>query len=626
MRTGPRALSRGMIRLLLLVLLVAVVPGFIGCPKSDEPAYYIKKLESSDEEVQRRAVEELVRMHKKAMPVVREALAGEVDGVDAENPNVRKGSADFFAKVRRMDSVTAAGELLDDPDKAVRLKAIEAVAKLSQVWKSRSVELLSHAFQDEDGECVKLAGEGLRDMEYEDATQALRDCFAKGETVQGMYAAKLLYEQDPEPQYAQLLVKGLLAKDDAVRLAAETNVMELKDKIARPLVEFMEAGGHTALETKRLRDVLTALRDSMITELDEILDSQRAADILIALGVVAGNDTAEGPDRSIEKLDNDLRDGKLESAWRVAAAEGLAVAAESDRTSPTQDTKIVGMLTAVLDNEKEDKRIRIGAAIALCQLRKKHAVEYLLSELDKFEQEFDAAGISEARRDDLTRLRIGAQEALVEAGDFVVPFLKARIRPDSKPGPIIIWAAVETLGELRVEDVLPNLGIYMRTERRPNLAISENGAIASRVTGLSQTRREAVSFLLADENGDAILEDWQALTDDQIEQVEDLMEPFEYPHFVRWTSALALGKIGGQRAIDTLHDAEKLEVEFLEKLRKNHDLAGYYERAPVIDALIARHEAVLFYVRKTLEQLGGEARVAATLAAGSPAEATQPGA
>jgi HEAT repeat protein len=604
MRTGASALSRGMIRLLLLALLVALVPGLIGCPKSDDPAYYIKRLEDDDEEVQRRAVEELVRMHKKAMPVVREALAGEVPDIDSGNVNLRKGAADFFAKVRRMDSVTAAGELLDDPDKAVRLKAIEATAKLSQVWKSESVKLLAQAFEDSDPECVKKAGEGLRDMEYDEATQVLRDCFAQGDDVQAMYAAKLLYEKDPEPQYAQLLVEGLLADDEDVRAAAEANVKELKDKIARPLVDFIEEGDHTAREKQQLEEVLIAIRDSMITELDEILDSQRAADILIALGVVAedGEDMSVG-DPSVQKLSKDLGDSKLESAWRVAAAKGLAVAAQSARTSQRQDTQIVRMLTEVLDDEEEDKRIRIGAAIALCQLRKEHAVRYLLSELDAFEEEFGAEGLSDAKRDDLTRLRIGAQEALVEAGDFAVPFLRERIRPAEDPGPIIIWAAVETLGELRVEDILSNLGIYMREPRTPNLAIDDEGRIASRVTGLGPADREKLSFLLGEDDGAVVSQDWQDLTDEQAEQVRDLMEPFEYPDFVRWSSALALGKIGGPRAIETLQDAENLEMQFLERLRMNRQQAGFYERSNVVNGLVARHEAVLFYIRKTLESL-----------------------
>jgi HEAT repeat protein len=612
--------GKGM-RLCLVAALVTALPAMLGCPKSDEPGYYIQRLQKDDDEVQRRAVEELVRMHKKAMPHVRQAL-------QSENPNVRKGCADFLSKVRRMESLVAAGELIDDPDKDVRLKAIEAVSALSQVWKQKAVELLSRAFEHEDPDSVKKAGEGLRDMRYDEATDVLRQEFEAGEGIQAIYAARLLYEIEPEPETARFLVEGLIADLAAVREAAQSNVKELKDKIVAPLVEFID----TEKGTARAAKVLDELRDALIEELDVILDSKRAAKILLALGIIA-----DAP--SIEKLNNDLRDTKLETGWRVAAARGLAVAALSSRSDAAQARDIVANLTEVLNDEDQDKRIRIGAAIALCQLKEERAVAYLLDELDRFQEAIKEENISETRLNDLTELRIGAQEALTASGEFVVPFLMERLRREAGvhelvselrastealkdgrlsaeqrrrlaelgvnvqevlgeggeegaaaliaetrskgPGPIIVWAAAKTLGELGVEDVVPFLRTYVTATTSPEIPVGADGRIVPK----EETN-------------------WEDLDEDKAAAERSRLEPFDYPDYVRWTAAIALGQVGGEQAAEALRQAEQLESDLLGKLHKNRGLEGYFQRAPVVDGLIWQHEDVLFYVRNALEELG----------------------
>jgi len=574
-REGHNAMKRSLdvfpclgVRLAFLAALVAALPALTGCPKSDDPAYYIKRLESSDAEVQRRAIEELVRMSKEAMPGIKEALK-------SENPNVRKGCADFLSKVRRMESLTDVGTLISDPDKTVRLKVIEAVAGLSQVWKVKSVELLAIAFDGDDPECVKKAGEGLRDMKFGEATAALRARFEAGKGIQAIYAAKLLFETEPSPETARPLLQGLISDEPTIREAAKANVKELKDTIVPYLVTFVDTGEGVARAGKVLDDV----RQGLIDELKVILDSARAGDILAALGTIAD-------DQGIEKLNADLRDTKLESAWRVAAARSLAIAALSRRSSPEQKAKIKGYLSSMLDDKDQDKRIRIGAAIALCQLREERAVAYLLEELDLFEEAIKAKTISQARLDDMTALRIRAQEALTASGDFVVPFLMARLRDTRKePGPIIIWAAAKTLGELNVHEVAPFLGIYLTATKTPQVVVNADGSL----------------------RGEVPAGEWQSLTDEQAAELRAKFEAFKCPDFVRWASAVALGQIGGAEAVSLLRQAETAETAFVGPLLRLREGKDYYKQANVLDGLIGQHEDVLFYIRKALGSLGQKA-------------------
>lgn len=602
-----KCLCCGKLRLGLLAALVVTLPAIIGCPKSDEPSYYIQRLEKDDTEVQRRAVEELVRMHKKAMPYITGKEPGEHEktrqaAIDSPNPSVRKGCADFLAKVRRMESVEAAGELIDDEEKDVRLKAIEAVTKLAQVWKKKAVELLRLAFQDEDPECVQLAGEGLRDMEYDGATEVLREMFEARRGIQGIYAARFLYEMEPSPEVARPLLEGLISDDRPVREAAKENVKELQDTIIEELVTFID----TEQATARAQMLLDEARDNLIEELDVILDSKRAANILLALGAIAD-------DPSIEKLNKDLLDGKLESAWRVAAARGMAVAALSPRSTAAQKATTESNLAEVLDDTKQDKRIRIGAAIALCHMREKRAVDYLLDELSRFQEAIQDEGISDARRDDLTQLRIGAQEALTEAGEFVVSFLMAKLE-EEEPGDIILWAAAKTLGELRQEEVVPFLGEYLTSGKDPKITMGADGEVSKINMGarLDEEAKDEFAFLFEKaELGAALapkdMKSWQDLSEDDVDKVVAMLEAFKYPDYVRLTSAIALGQIGGERAVSLLREAQQAEDEFLARLARSRERKDYYKQADVIDALTRRHKDVVFYIGKALRDLGQDA-------------------
>jgi len=644
-----------------LLVLLAALPAMFGCPKSDDPVYYINKLQSSDEETQRRAVEELVRMNKRAMPYITGRKPGESEktlpaAIDSENPNVRKGCADFLAKVRRMESLVAVGELIDDPDREVRLKAIEAVSALAQVWRAKSIALLRQAFQDEDPECVEKAGEGLRNMRAEEATEVLREFYRAGKGIQAVYAARFLYESEPDPELARPILEGLISDEKAVREAANLNLKALKEKLVAPLVHFIDTTPRVARAVMSLEE----LRNDLIQELDVILDSKRAADILMALGEIADQ-------ASINKLNHDLNDAKLESTWRVAAARALARAASSARTTSQQKAEVRSILLGRLDDEKEDTRIRIGAAIALCQLRERRAVEYLLDELSAFDEAINKPNVSEARIDDLTQLRIWSQEALTSSGEFVVSFLMDRIARGQKalalldqlrasreavdarrlspelrralaelginaaealsedvkspyeflvekvraldPGPIIRWAAAKTFGELGTREAIPYLADLATSTVEPMISIGPDGAI-EKINGgkpLDKAAAEELKVIFPDAEEGAVpdlstMKPWKDLSEEEAAKVEQMLEVFRHPDYVRWTSALALGSIGGPDALAALHEAERMEKEFHGRLAKSRELKDYYLRANVLDALIARHEDVLFYIRRATEK------------------------
>jgi HEAT repeat protein len=551
----------GFWRMGLLLAVVGVAPMLCGCPKSQEPRYYIPMLASTNDEVHRRGVEELARMQVKALPALKEALK-------SPDANTRKGALEVLARIRTMDALTATGELVSDPDKDTRIAAIDGVAKLAQVWKQQAVELLTKAFDQSDPPAVKEAAIGLADMRFDGATAVLQRGFDAGKGVQATYAAKLLYEAEPSPKLASFLLDGLRSGDEAVRSATEESIKELEDRFVEPLVTSIVSRPESADQARR---ALMQVRDVLTDELGKTLDSKRAAEILNALGMIADQ-------KSIEKLVHDFADTGLETIWRVSAAQGMGIAAQSPRALSQQKTEVIDALTKALRNESEDNRVRIGAAIALCQLRKEEGVKYLLDELDRFQEIMGkGAKISAARLKDLTRLRISAQEALTTSGQFVVPALLERARKPAA-GPIILWAAAKTAGELKVKEALPLLGQYVSATAKAKIALGPDGGLARPVS----------------------LTTWQSPAEEEVTALQADIEEFKYPGYVRLAAAIALGQIGGPEGIESLKKAEAAETDFVQRLKKNKDQAEYYKRASVIEGLVRRHEDVSFYIRRAL--------------------------
>jgi len=589
--SSPRSLG------LLLTALVALVLVLPGCTRSDDPAHYVKMLGTDNDDVQRRGIEELARMQKKALPELQKALS-------SSDANTREGSLKVLARIRHSEALLAAGTKIDDPEKDVRVAAIDAVSKLSQVWKTKAVELLTRALEQDDPDCVSLAAIGLRDMRYDDATDVLEQKFAAGEGIQACYAAKLLYEAQARPEIAEFLLNGLTASVPAVRTAAQTNIKALKDLAVPFLVDTIVQGGTAAGQSPV---VLREVRDALIEELDTTLDSKRAEKILHALGLVADQE-------SIDKLIADFADKRLEKVWRVSAAEGLAVAAQSPRAGGQRRRDIIDELSETMDNEKADNRVRIGAAISLCQLREKNGVDYLVKQLDTFQEMVGGEKkVSDAEARDLTRLRISAQEALTTSGDFVVPYLiasvsKPRIVEDKdgnrmlkEAGPIVIWAAAKTFGELNVQDGVALLGRFVtekapatvtvkgEEDRQPRIRVAADGALSA-ADGTS--------------SAEVTLKDYQNPTEAEVAAWQVRLEEFKQPDYVRWTAAIALGRIGGSEAVAFLREAEAGEKDFIERLRRNGERPDFYKRSVVINDLMRQHEDVLFYIRKALKSAG----------------------
>lgn len=646
-----------------LALLAVALSLLTGCAGEREPGYYVQRLGAAKEETRRRAVEELTRRQKEAMPLIADALA-------SNDPQMRIGCLKVLANVRRMQSVRLAGGHVEDPDPAVRQQAIKTLDQLSQVWKEKNVELLSQALQLDDPEAVRLAANALANMRYDDAWEVLDRAFQQGRGVAAVYAARLLYEEDEDPAAAELLIEKLTADDMQVRAAAmssvygiekkpeaiakaaleevasteelaevgtlrrlyreesgpnrlyaarllygkeptpeleqflmsrlrtggseaqaaaracvygmtpaaveELAVEGLRDQIVRPLIQYVDSDR----SDPQARLALQRVRESLVVELENILDSKRAAKILEGLGRIADRE-------SVAELKEDVNDTRLESSWRVAATRALGIAARSDRVQPGVRRDIIRHLSEVIDREKTDNRVRIGGAIALCQLQQANGVRFLLDRLDQFEEAVAEGEKSEAELRDLTSLRISAQEALTASGNFVVSYLQDRIRRRDA-GPVIIWAAAKTMGELDVAESVDRLGFYLTKKRDPGPVQREDGE--SQVLPIAL--REDGSFAQP-----VVLENPENSGEEAVKGWQKKLEIMEYPGYVRWTCALALGRIGGQKAADYLEEAEQMEVRFLEKLRKNRQMPEFYRRAPVINSLIRRHEDVLFYIR-----------------------------
>jgi HEAT repeat protein len=578
----------------LVALLLALLPIAGGCQKSQEPSDYIPLLASSSEETQRRAVEELIRMQQQAVPAVTQAL-------HSETPLIRVGALKVLAKIRRMDSVTLSGEMIDDPNADVQHQAIATLNDLAQVWKEKSVELLSHALTLQDPVTVRTAAVALSTMDYGPATEALHKAFETGQGIKAVYAAQMLYQMAPSDDTARLLLEKLSSPDKAERDAAEAAIVGvrdatdtvtyagLEDRFVGPLVKYIDAGGNTAAA----QTVLGEVRDALITELGKILDNKRAAQILQALGTIADKE-------SVDTLKQNVDDTRLESSWRVAAANALGIAGLSSRARPAVRISLIQELTNVLDNTKEDSRVRIGAAIALCQLRQRNGVTFLLNQLAEFEKAISATSMTTAKLQDLTALRIHAQEALTQSGDYVVPFLMDEIKAErdtramtpqqladweksnnrKAPRNITVWAAAKTMGELKVEQAVPYLGIYVtELKKKPDITIDARGNMSKPME----------------------LKDYKNPDETEVAADEDLLEIFAYPDFVRLTAANALGNIGGDDAHKFLQQAEQQETAFLASLAANRKTADFYKHGPVIDALSHRHEDVLFYIRLALQ-------------------------
>ena len=423
---------------------------------------------------------------------------------------------------------------------------------------------------------------------------------------------------EPSDDTAQLLLKDLKSADKTMHNAEEEALVGvrdatgaitaagLQDKFVGALVHYID----TQKDASAAQTVLNEIRDALISELEKTLDTKRAAVILEALGTIADKE-------SVDKLRLDVNDTRLESSWRVAAANALGIAGLSNRVQPAIKVTIIKELSAVLDDTSADSRVRIGASIALCRLQQQNGVTFLLNELAGFEEAISAETMTEARLQDLTALRVRAQEALTQAGDYVVPFLmdkmklEAKLRPmkpeeqkallaqtsEAKPGNIIVWAAAKTMGELKVQDAIPYLGSYVTELRKdPEITIDAQGRMMAGTEANPQERKAM----------DLALSNLEKPPEAEVAADQERLEIFAYPDYVRLTAAIALGNIGGEQGRQLLQKAEQEETGFLGSLEASKKASDYYKRAPVIEGLIRKHQDVLFYLRLAQQPAQGQ--------------------
>ncbi len=553
-----------------------------------------------------------------------------------QEPEGVKKAAQSLMQMSYEDATEVLEQSLDPPDTIQAVYAARYLHEMRPSEKTANLLLQNLLNRDEQVEKqeelrrAKTAIQSLVKEESEKPTEALRQQLDSPNTVRAVYAARYLHEREPSEKTAELLVQSLLAEDEQLqqaaeesvqelggaiiellgqfvdahpgnerleemlltvrsRLAAEESVKELADRIVEPLVRFVDA--HPGNE--RLQEILVAVRDKLIEELDKILDGKRAAVILDALATIADG-------LSVDEIKEDMLYGRLESRWRIAAATALGKAARSPRCRPELKADILEMLESALESKGMDNRVRIGAAIALCRLRSQNGVDYLLEQLDQFQEKTRAeAKLSASELAGLTEARIRAQEALTASGDFVVNELMDRLRKqEQKPGPIIVWAAAKTLGELSVEEAVPLLAPYLLKERET----------APRAAGPEQGEEPPPDPITVGPEGRLSepiqLENWDNPDEETVARLMDRMEIFDYPGYVRWTVAIALGRIGSDPAREALRKAARAEEDFLDRLRANKQLPEPYRRAALINGMIRRHQDVLFYIRRALQETG----------------------
>jgi len=401
-----------------------------GCGRGRDIEGYVAQLGSKDETRREVAVEELVRVGDDAIPAVKLAL-------HSDQPLQREGAIKVLQKKRSMDSLEAVGALVrsPDPDEAVLLTAVKAVAELGNLRKETAVELLSPVLDWELPKLVGAATEGLAGLEYPAATRRLRQVLEEGKGIRAIYAASALYGASKAPEAADFLLSSLTGSDP-LRRTAETCIETHRDGFLDPLLDYIDQ--HP--DVRNARERVSRIRGLLLEELEQGVGAEREAAIIGALGKIADG-------KSVAKLVELAREGGHGTAMRAAAVEALGEAAVSARTPPAVARGITNTLRENLQDEDQAAAVRLVSAIYLCKLRDRLGIEYLMTQLG-------------AEEGAAPEVRMRAQAALSSAGEFVVPYL-LQAAGKSGAGADIYWAAAKTFGDLKAEEAVPLLGGFL---------------------------------------------------------------------------------------------------------------------------------------------------------------------
>jgi len=353
-------------------------------------------------------------------------------------------------KHRVEKSLMTVGSKISDASPAVRLAAVKGVSALAEVRKSEGIKLLARCMEDSAPACVREAAKGLRSMNFEDATLVLEEFLNKGEGVQAVSSAEALYYVARRSEATEFLLKSLAASEEPVRTAAQQAATDmsvdesLQNGFLTALVNYAQkhpqAGGATPVLEKTREKLFEKLKSPMAATGERLTVN--------ALGTMADP-------QSCEKLLEMVTTKDYTLSARVLGAGALGDAVASGLVTDTHlKDKILSTLKKMLTAEGVDNPIRIACAISLCRLREVEGVTYLLAQLESLE-----AGAKDQKAADaqaLTELRIRAQEALTSSGEFIVPYAENALKTE-RVGEVTAWAAARTLGELRIEEAVPQI-------------------------------------------------------------------------------------------------------------------------------------------------------------------------
>ncbi|MFP4027149.1 MAG: HEAT repeat domain-containing protein [Candidatus Brocadiia bacterium] len=443
----------------ITVLIIVMAAALSGCSKGRDPKALVESLGSSSSKERKTAKNELMRDPEKALVEIKKAFKA-AEGTE-RGLRIIKGTVAVLEATGTPEALETVAERIDDPNPKIRQIVIDALGNLSQARKKSSVEHLKKALQDENTACQQAAAQALRNMNYRMATDALEEAYQRREGADSIFAAQALYSMDRRSSAAIYLLKNLGSRREITQQAAAQAVLSLGKSrfVGRPFIELLVEFVRGNPDSAASRKALSSIRDAILKEFEEkeALPPKRTRDIMASLGMI-------GDKKSVNKLLSVLTESKKDITARLAAAEALGNAARGAGEAANLDfkEKIIQSLQEVKNREedKEDKRVQIGCAISLCQLKNPDGVKYLLSQLSP-EQDNDKKDTQE-----MTDLRIRAQEALTSSGKFVVPYLITAL--DKKTGSkTSYWAAATTLGELRTEKAIPLLAEHLNTTVSP---------------------------------------------------------------------------------------------------------------------------------------------------------------